>query len=49
MTELVIACWQECCNKNKEIRSKQVIPHTGGSKPLARKRHEMVMTLIYMV
>ncbi|KAK2381530.1 hypothetical protein QL285_069121 [Trifolium repens] len=39
----------ERCNKNKEIRSKQVIPHTGGSKPLARKRHEMVMTLIYMV
>ncbi|GAU48949.1 hypothetical protein TSUD_285380 [Trifolium subterraneum] len=32
---------QERCRKNKENRRKQVIPHTGGSKPLSRKRHEM--------
>ncbi|KAK2422666.1 hypothetical protein QL285_033183 [Trifolium repens] len=33
----------ELCRKNKENRSKQVIPHTGGSKPLSRKRHEMFL------
>ncbi|XP_058777020.1 uncharacterized protein LOC131651372 isoform X2 [Vicia villosa] len=33
----------EICRKNKENRSKQVIPHTGGSKPLSRKRHEMFL------
>ncbi|KAK2428420.1 hypothetical protein QL285_026942 [Trifolium repens] len=33
----------ERCRKNKENRSKQVIPHTGGSKPLSRKRHEMFL------
>ncbi|GAU20131.1 hypothetical protein TSUD_351930 [Trifolium subterraneum] len=32
---------QERCRKNKENRRKQVIPHTGGSKPLSIKRHEM--------
>ncbi|XP_058759834.1 uncharacterized protein LOC131633132 isoform X4 [Vicia villosa] len=34
---------QDLCKRNKESRSKQVIPHTGGSKPLARKRYEMFM------
>ncbi|XP_058763577.1 uncharacterized protein LOC131637027 isoform X2 [Vicia villosa] len=33
----------ERCRKNRENRSKQVIPHTGGSKPLSRKRHEMFL------
>ncbi|XP_045812773.1 uncharacterized protein LOC123906808 isoform X9 [Trifolium pratense] len=33
----------ERCRKNKENRSKQLIPHTGGSKPLSRKRHEMFL------
>ncbi|XP_058768158.1 uncharacterized protein LOC131641879 [Vicia villosa] len=31
----------ERCRKIRENRSKQVIPHTGGSKSLSRKRHEM--------
>ncbi|KAL2344023.1 hypothetical protein Fmac_005308 [Flemingia macrophylla] len=32
---------QEICKKNKDNRNKQVIPHTGGSKPILRRRHEM--------
>ncbi|KAF1873978.1 hypothetical protein Lal_00041418 [Lupinus albus] len=31
----------ELCRKNKEILKKQVIPHTGGSKPNSRRRREM--------
>ncbi|XP_058746067.1 uncharacterized protein LOC131618935 [Vicia villosa] len=37
----IISNVPERCRKNRENRSKQVIPHTGGSKPLSRKRHEM--------
>ncbi|KAJ1377440.1 putative transposase, Ptta/En/Spm, plant [Sesbania bispinosa] len=33
----------ELCRRNKEIRSKQKIPHTGGSKSNARRRHEMLL------
>ncbi|XP_019434571.1 PREDICTED: uncharacterized protein LOC109341183, partial [Lupinus angustifolius] len=33
----------ELCRKNKEIRKKQVIPHTGGSKPNSRRRREMMV------
>ncbi|XP_014493192.1 uncharacterized protein LOC106755534 [Vigna radiata var. radiata] len=33
----------EMCKKNRENRNKQIIPHTGGSKPFSRKRHEMFM------
>ncbi|XP_057446883.1 uncharacterized protein LOC130738759 [Lotus japonicus] len=32
---------QECCRKNKENHSKQVIPHTGGSEANSRRRHEI--------
>ncbi|WVZ06440.1 hypothetical protein V8G54_019786 [Vigna mungo] len=32
----------EICKKNRENRKKQVIPHTGGSKPISRRRHEML-------
>ncbi|KAL5124208.1 Cell division protein FtsZ 2-1, chloroplastic [Glycine soja] len=35
----------ELCRRNKEIRRKQVIPHTGGSKANPRRRNELVMTL----
>ncbi|KAL4371182.1 hypothetical protein AHAS_Ahas06G0140200 [Arachis hypogaea] len=28
--------------RNKEVRKKQIIFHTGGSKPIPRKRHEIV-------
>ncbi|KOM44166.1 hypothetical protein LR48_Vigan05g177100 [Vigna angularis] len=34
---------QEICKKNRENRKKQVIPHTGGSKPISRRRHEMLL------
>ncbi|KAL2325933.1 hypothetical protein Fmac_024991 [Flemingia macrophylla] len=34
---------QEICKKNKDSRNKQVIPHTGGSKPISRRRHEMFL------
>ncbi|WVY90870.1 hypothetical protein V8G54_036384 [Vigna mungo] len=34
---------QEMCKKNRENRNKQITPHTGGSKPFSRKRHEMFM------
>jgi len=34
--------------KNRENRKKQVIPHTGGSNPMSRRRHEMVMILVNM-
>ncbi|KAL2337347.1 hypothetical protein Fmac_011793 [Flemingia macrophylla] len=33
----------EICKKNKDNRNKQVIPHTGGSKPISRRRHEMFL------
>ncbi|XP_061347346.1 uncharacterized protein LOC133292877 [Gastrolobium bilobum] len=33
--------YKELCEKNAEIRKKQTIPHTGGSKLLSRRRHEM--------
>nr|KYP33357.1 hypothetical protein KK1_045793 [Cajanus cajan] len=36
---------KELCRKNKEIRSKQKIPHTGGSKSNARRRHEMLLEI----
>ncbi|XLU77754.1 hypothetical protein S245_001175, partial [Arachis hypogaea] len=29
------------CRRNKEVRKKQTIPHTGGLKPISRKRHEI--------
>ncbi|XLS44410.1 hypothetical protein HN51_001275, partial [Arachis hypogaea] len=32
---------KEMCKRNKEVRKKQTIPHTGGSKPISRKRHEI--------
>ncbi|KAL4300774.1 hypothetical protein AHAS_Ahas17G0234500 [Arachis hypogaea] len=32
----------EMCRRNKEVRKKQTIFHTGGSKPISRKRHEIV-------
>ncbi|XLR70160.1 hypothetical protein S83_020832, partial [Arachis hypogaea] len=32
---------KEMCRRNKEVRKKQTIPHTGGSKPISRKRHEI--------
>ncbi|KAJ1426161.1 putative transposase, Ptta/En/Spm, plant [Sesbania bispinosa] len=35
--------YQELCRKNAEARKKQTIPHTGGSKLLSRKQHEMEM------
>nr|XP_009785871.1 PREDICTED: uncharacterized protein LOC104234072 [Nicotiana sylvestris] len=31
----------ESCRKNKEIRRKQTMPHTGGSKANSRRRHEL--------
>ncbi|XP_020207897.1 uncharacterized protein LOC109792859 [Cajanus cajan] len=31
----------EFCQRNKEIQSKQVIPHTGGSKANPRRRNEL--------
>ncbi|KAJ1410844.1 putative transposase, Ptta/En/Spm, plant [Sesbania bispinosa] len=34
---------KELCRRNKVIRSKQVIPHTGGSKANSRRRHEMLL------
>ncbi|KAL2341000.1 hypothetical protein Fmac_008940 [Flemingia macrophylla] len=37
----VIEVFKEICKKNKDNRNKQVIPHTGGSKPISRRRHEM--------
>ncbi|WVZ13619.1 hypothetical protein V8G54_011185 [Vigna mungo] len=33
----------DICKKNRENRKKQVIPHTGGSKPISRRRHEMLL------
>ncbi|KAL2340918.1 hypothetical protein Fmac_008858 [Flemingia macrophylla] len=33
----------ELCKRNKEIRSKQVIPHTGGSKANPRRRNELLL------
>ncbi|XP_027909834.1 uncharacterized protein LOC114169024 isoform X1 [Vigna unguiculata] len=33
----------EICKKNRENRKKQVIPHTDGSKPMSRRRHEMFL------
>ncbi|KAL4372198.1 hypothetical protein AHAS_Ahas06G0241800 [Arachis hypogaea] len=33
----------EMCRRNKEVRKKQTIPHTGGSKPISRKRHEIFL------
>ncbi|TKY59106.1 flocculation protein FLO1 isoform X5 [Spatholobus suberectus] len=33
--------YQELCQKNTEIRKKQIIPHTGDSKLLSRKQNEM--------
>lgn len=33
----------ELCWRNKEIRSKQVIPHTGGSKANPRRRNELLL------
>ncbi|XP_020208611.1 uncharacterized protein LOC109793555, partial [Cajanus cajan] len=33
----------ELCRRNKEIRGKQKIPHTGGSKSNERRRHEMFL------
>nr|KYP42605.1 Ankyrin repeat-containing protein At5g02620 family [Cajanus cajan] len=33
----------ELCRRNKEIRSKQVIPHTGGSKANPRRRNELLL------
>ncbi|KAJ1375745.1 putative transposase, Ptta/En/Spm, plant [Sesbania bispinosa] len=35
--------YQELCRRNAEARKKQTIPHTGGSKLLSRKQHEMEM------
>ena len=35
--------------KNRENHKKQVIPHTGGSKPMSRRRHEMVMIVVNMI
>ncbi|KOM49743.1 hypothetical protein LR48_Vigan08g057000 [Vigna angularis] len=34
---------REMCKKNRENHNKQLTPHTGGSKPFSRKRHEMFM------
>ncbi|KAH1198427.1 hypothetical protein GmHk_18G052013 [Glycine max] len=34
---------KEFCRRNKEIRSKQVIPHTGGSKANPRRRNELLL------
>ncbi|RYR32655.1 hypothetical protein Ahy_A10g047189 [Arachis hypogaea] len=31
------------CRKNKENRSKQIIPHTCGAKPNSRRRHELLL------
>ncbi|RDY06304.1 hypothetical protein CR513_09722, partial [Mucuna pruriens] len=36
---------QELCQKNSAIRKKQIIPHTGGSKLLSTKQHEMEVEL----
>ncbi|KAH1257631.1 hypothetical protein GmHk_03G007565 [Glycine max] len=33
----------ELCRRNKEIRSKQVIPHTGGFKANPRRRNELLL------
>ncbi|XP_014618132.3 uncharacterized protein [Glycine max] len=33
----------ELCRRNKEIRSKQVIPHTSGSKANPRRRNELLL------
>ncbi|XP_015933013.1 uncharacterized protein LOC107459317 [Arachis duranensis] len=33
----------EMCRRNKEVRKKQTISHTGGSKPISRKRHEIFL------
>ncbi|XP_061363826.1 uncharacterized protein LOC133307343 [Gastrolobium bilobum] len=33
--------YKELCRKNALVRKKQTIPHTGGSKLLSRRRHEM--------
>ncbi|XP_028199378.1 uncharacterized protein LOC114383853 [Glycine soja] len=33
----------ELCRRNKEIQSKQVIPHTGGSKANPRRRNELLL------
>ncbi|XP_059289354.1 uncharacterized protein LOC132042860 isoform X2 [Lycium ferocissimum] len=33
----------ELCRRNKEIRRKQKIPHTGGSKANSRRRHELLL------
>eukprot|EP00256_Glycine_max_P069210 XP_025983805.1 uncharacterized protein LOC100817477 [Glycine max] len=34
---------KELCRRNKEIRSKQVIPHTGGFKANPRRRNELLL------
>ncbi|XP_040864964.1 uncharacterized protein [Glycine max] len=34
---------KELCRRNKEIQSKQVIPHTGGSKANPRRRNELLL------
>ncbi|KAL2318867.1 hypothetical protein Fmac_032743 [Flemingia macrophylla] len=34
---------KDLCKRNKEIRSKQVIPHTGGSKANPRRRNELLL------
>ncbi|KAL2318034.1 hypothetical protein Fmac_031910 [Flemingia macrophylla] len=41
----VIEVFKEICKKNKDNRNKQVIPHTGGSKPISRRSHEMYTNL----
>ncbi|KAH1197982.1 hypothetical protein GmHk_18G051633 [Glycine max] len=34
---------KELCRRNKEIQSKQVIPHSGGSKANPRRRNELLL------
>nr|XP_016456511.1 PREDICTED: uncharacterized protein LOC107780475 [Nicotiana tabacum] len=35
--------FQELCRRNKEIRKKQKMPHTGGSKANSRRRYELFL------
>ena len=37
------------CNINKDIRKRQIIPHTGGPMSLSRRKHNLVFYTYIML
>ena len=35
------------CNRHRDIRKRQVIPHTGGAMSLSRRRNNLVFVYLY--